>query len=337
MGKVHDPAARLRRLLSLIPYVLKHQGATIDELCEVFEVSRSQLIGDLNLIFLCGQPDYTPADLIDVVMDEDRVYIGMADYFARPLRFTPSELRGLYLACRALVELSGAAASSSLYSAMEKIGRSLGLEEVGAQDVEKSLEFASLSPEKGTLAELARACERRLWVQMEYYSYGRDEITRRRVAPLSLEFGAGHWYLRAWDERSGESRVFRVDRIKELEVSAEEFEPPGDEEPGTPAPDVREAGEITVRLRFAPSLAGWAREQPIFSSLREDGEGLECTLRTDRLSWLGRELLRYGTRVEVLEPEELKDELRRRVTATLSLYRAGKAASRRRSWRSSGK
>lgn len=331
---MHDPEARLRRLLSLIPYVLKHQGATIDELCEVFEVSRGELIGDLNLIFLCGQPDYTPADLIDVVMDEDRVYIGMADYFARPLRFTPSELRGLYLACRALAELSGAAASSSLYSAMEKIGRALGLEVEGAPDVERSLEFGSPSTEKEKLAELVRACEGRLWVEMEYYSYGRDEITRRRVGPLSLEFGAGHWYLRAWDEKSGESRVFRVDRIKELEVTSEEFEPRGEEEAGAAAAEVRDAGEIEVRLRFAPSLAAWAREQPIFSSLQEDGEGLECTLRTDRLSWLGRELLRYGTRVEVLEPEELKEELRRRVKATLSVYKG--EGPRRRRRRSSG-
>lgn len=313
-------AARLRRLLSLIPYVLKHQGATFDELCEVFGVSRAQLVDDLNLIFLCGQPDYSPADLIDVVIDEDRVYIGMADYFARPLRFTPAELSGLYLACSALARLAGAPASPGLSSVMEKIRGALGMEELSPEEVEQSLELASHAAEGEILSSLARACEERLVVDMEYYSYGRDELTRRRVNPLSLEFGMGHWYLRAWDEPSGEARVFRVDRIKELTFSGERFRPPEkEEESGEPYGAVEEGG-ITVRLRFAPALAGWAREQPIFSEVEEEGPFLVCSLKTDKLSWLERELLSWGPGVEVLEPRELREGLRRRVERILSLY-----------------
>ncbi len=312
-------AARLRRLLSLIPYVLKHQGATFDELCEVFEVSRSQLVDDLNLIFLCGQPDYSPADLIDVFIDEDRVFIGMADYFARPLRFTPAELSGLYLACSALARLAGAPVSPGLSSVMEKIRDALGMGELPPDEVERSLELASHAAEGEILSELTRACEERLAVDMEYYSYGRDELTRRRVNPLSLEFGMGHWYLRAWDEPSGEVRVFRVDRVKELTVSGERFQPPDEEVFEGPYGAVG-GGEITVRLRFAPALAGWAREQPIFSSVEEEGAFLVCTLKTDKLSWLERELLSCGAGVEVLEPRELREGLRRRVERILSLY-----------------
>lgn len=312
-------AARLRRLLSLIPYVLKHQGATYDELCEVFGVSRKQLVDDLNLIFLCGQPDYSPADLIDVVMDEDRVYIGMADYFARPLRFTPSELSGLYLACSALARLVGAPASPGLSSVMEKIRGALGMGELAPEEVEQSLELASHAAEGEILSGLARACEERLVVDMEYYSYGRDELTRRRVNPLSLEFGMGHWYLCAWDEPSGEVRVFRVDRIKELTVTGETFQPPEKEVYAGPYGTVEE-GDITVRLRFAPELAGWAREQPIFSEVEEEGPCLVCSLKTDKLSWLERELLSWGAGVEVLEPRELRDGIRRRVEKILSLY-----------------
>ncbi|MBC7247373.1 MAG: WYL domain-containing protein [Actinobacteria bacterium] len=313
-------AARLRRLLSLIPYVLKHQGATFDELCEVFGVSRAQLVDDLNLIFLCGQPDYSPADLIDVVIDGDRVYIGMADYFSRPLRFTPAELSGLYLACSALARLAGAPASPGLSSVMEKIRVALGMEELSPEEVEQSLELASHAAEGEILSSLARACEESLVVDMEYYSYGRDELTRRRVSPLSLEFGMGHWYLRAWDEPSGEARVFRVDRIKELTFSGETFRPPEkEEESGGPYGAVKEGG-ITVRLRFAPALAGWAREQPIFDGVEEEGPFLVCSLKTDKLSWLERELLSWGPGVEVLEPRELREGLRRRVERILSLY-----------------
>lgn len=319
------PEARLRRMLALVPYVLKHQGATFRELCEVFGVTREQLIRDLELIFMCGQPDYTPADLIEVSMDGDRVYIGMADYFARPVRFTPSELAGLYLACGALARLAGPSASSALHSAMRRIQRAMGMEGLSPEEVERSLEVASPDAGEDVIPALMEACEERRVVDMEYYSYGRDELTRRRVHPYSMEFVMGHWYLHAWDGLSGEMRVFRVDRIKELRVTGERFKA----EKGTGRKEsfaLPGKGDITVRLRFSPYLAPWAREQALFSEFQEEGDFLVCTLRTDSLSWLERELLRWGTEAEVLHPPELRERVRERVKGILSRY-AG--ASRR--------
>jgi proteasome accessory factor C len=312
---------RITRLLSLIPYVLKHQGASLGELSEVFEVPQGQLLKDLNLIFMCGQPDYTPADLIEVDIDDDRVVIRMADYFARPLRFTPAELSGLYLACSALARLSGSPASSALTSAMEKIEGALGVTQFAPGDIEESVEIHSLAPEREVLTGLSRASEERRVVEMDYYTYGRDDLTHRRIHPLSLEFGMGHWYLRAWDDRSREVRVFRVDRIKELEITHEVFEPQPGEEDASGGSGITVSGDIEVRLRFSPALARWAREQPIFTEMREVGGYLECTIRTDALSWLERELLRYGTEVEVLAPAELKERLRDRAERILTIYK----------------
>ena len=317
-----DVEERLNRLLSLIPYVLKNQGVSLKELSEVFEVPREKLVRDLHLIFLCGQPDYTPADLIEVDIEEDRGYISMADYFARPLRFTPPELSGLYLACSALVKLSGQPASVELGSAMEKIGRTLGLAAVSGDEIEESMQIKPAVTEQNVLGQLSSALEERKTVEIEYYTYGRDELNRRRVNPLSLEFGLGHWYLRAFDGRSNEMRVFRVDRIKDLQMTSETFEPragkePEIAEPFSPSP----SGDIEVRLRFSPALAAWAEEQPIFSDAKREDAYLICTLRTDALAWLERELLKYGTEVEVLSPPELVEALRQTVQGLLKIYK----------------
>ena len=318
-----DPEGRIQRLLSIIPYVLKNQGVSLAELSEVFGVSQAQLMSDLDLIFMCGQPDYTPADLIDVAIDGDSVFIRMADYFARPMRFTTAELSGLYLACQAVVRLSGPPASSALSSVMDKIAGALKEGAVSQDLIEGSVEFHPLTREHEVMAGLAQASGQRRVVEMEYYTYGRDDITRRRVHPLSLEFGMGHWYLRAWDDRSREVRVFRVDRIKDLAITAEGFEPlpeeEGDESPPGPY-GVTGFGEIEVRLRFSSALARWAKEQPIFSQAKEEKGRLVCTLHTDNLSWLERELLKYGTEVEILSPPELKERLRARTKSLLSVY-----------------
>ncbi|MFW6113446.1 MAG: helix-turn-helix transcriptional regulator [Actinomycetota bacterium] len=316
-------AARVRRLLSLIPYVLKHQGVALEELSDVFGIPQEQLLKDLHLIFLCGQPDYTPADLIEVNMDEDRVYIHMADYFSRPLRFTPAELSGLYMACSALDKLSGLPSSPALLSAMKKIEGVLDISPVSQDRIEESVEFHSLSPERDVLAELTSAAERHRVVEIEYYTYGRDELTRRRINPLSLEFGMGHWYLRAWDDKRGEVRIFRVDRIRNLKTMQKSFEPLPEEEKGGSSPCGESKGDIEVRLRFSPSLAGWAREQRLFSKVEENGDYLICTLYTDNLSWLERELLRHGPEVVILSPPELKERLKARARSLLSVYEDG--------------
>jgi proteasome accessory factor C len=38
---------RLERILAVLPWVLQHQGSTVDELCSRFGLSRKELIGDL--------------------------------------------------------------------------------------------------------------------------------------------------------------------------------------------------------------------------------------------------------------------------------------------------
>lgn len=318
-----EPEGKIQRLLAIIPYVLKNQGVSLDELSEVFGVSQAQIISDLDLIFMCGQPDYTPADLIEVDIDGDRVYIRMADYFARPLRFTSAELAGLYLACEAVRKLSGQPASSALTSAMDKIAGVLEEGSVPRDLIRDSVEFHPPTPWLELVGDLSRACEQRRVVEMEYYTYGRDEITRRQVHPLSLEFGMGNWYLRAWDERSREMRVFRVDRIKDMKVTPDEFEPPPEEEAEEESQGAYGAaagGDIEVRLRFSPALARWAEEQPIFSRTEMARGRLVCTVYTDNLSWLERELLKYGTGVEIISPPELKERLRARLRGLLSIY-----------------
>src|SRR5262245_32359690 len=77
-------ATRLRRILAVVPYVIRHPGVRLRDLCALFDLQENDLAQDLNLLFLAGVPPYGPGDLIDVEIDEDGgVWIGMAEYFAR--------------------------------------------------------------------------------------------------------------------------------------------------------------------------------------------------------------------------------------------------------------
>src|SRR4030081_3258285 len=93
---------RFRRLLTMVPYMVRHPGVSVSDVRKRFGITRSQLVADLNLLFVCGLPGYGPGDLIEAFVDGSRVWIRLADYFSRPLRLTAAEGLLLYSGARAL-------------------------------------------------------------------------------------------------------------------------------------------------------------------------------------------------------------------------------------------
>ena len=66
-----DALMRTKRSLDLIPFILEHQGITMEELAKKFNVSKDVLFEDLNMLFCCGLPGYTPLELIDMSFDDE--------------------------------------------------------------------------------------------------------------------------------------------------------------------------------------------------------------------------------------------------------------------------
>ena len=85
-------AIRALRAMDLIPYILENPGISISNLSEKFSVSEKQIESDLQLIFLCGLPGYTPYELIDIVFEDGTVTIVDPQVLSRPRRFSKTEL-----------------------------------------------------------------------------------------------------------------------------------------------------------------------------------------------------------------------------------------------------
>src|SRR5438093_6828820 len=144
-------AERLRRLLVVVPYVMQHPGAELAEISRLFGVGERELLEDLNLLFMSGLPPYGPGDLIDVQVEEGRVWIDMADYFSRPVRLSRSEALALYLKGKALLGAPGLEEAPALASALAKIEGGLGPE---------TLAHLAGRVEVGTGGQAARALAR---------------------------------------------------------------------------------------------------------------------------------------------------------------------------------
>ena len=292
---------RLRRMLAIVPWVASQtDGATIDEICARFDLDREQLQDCLDTAFMVGLHPYTPDALIDVILDGDRVRLRLPDFFTRPLRLTAEQALALLAAGRSLVNVPGADHDGPLARGLEKLSATMGDGTGALVDVELGEGAGSVLPRlQAAVAEHRR-------VALDYYSYGRDELTHREVDPWRVHAEQGRWYLEGWCHLSDDVRVFRVDRIAEAALLDATFAPPSDPRPVEvfrPGPD-----DPRVTLDLAPEARWVAEQYPVEEVTERGARGLRVTLAVVARPWLERLLVRLGPDAELVDaPPDLAD------------------------------
>ncbi len=289
---------RMIRLLAVIPWVVQRQGAPLDEIVARFDYPRSQLVEDLTgVVFFVGVHPFTPDSMIEVDISDDEVQIQYADWFSRPLRLTAAEGARLLTAGHSLIGGDFATdgeddeAASPLLRALAKLGMALG--EAADQAVEVRLGNAPTE----TLPPLRSALSRGEQIDVEYYTYGRDELTRRIVEPLRIFSDNGNWYLQAWCHRAGDERIFRVDRIRSVRLTGVPVEHRASDSGGSFTPH---GDDPRVRLRLEPDAA-WVAEQYPTESVETDSQGrLVVSMAVSTAGWLERLMLRLGPEGEIV-------------------------------------
>lgn len=301
------PAAdRLRRVLALVPHIAERGEASIAELAETFGVPEDVIEADLEVLPFCGLPPYTPDRLIDVAVIDGHVSVRFAEYFERPLRLTPAEGFALLAAGRALLEVPGSDEEGPLAAALAKLEAALGAHQVVDVDIDRH-------PFVERLRAAAEEGER---IEIDYYSFHRDALTRRQVDPYSVASLRGHWYLAARCHEAGDDRLFRIDRIHAVRETGERFDAPAGA--GAPADTFSPRADAVRVTLDLPASARWVTESYPVESVEERRGRLRVVLATSGRAVVERILLQVGPRAKVKAPDDWKDtgaEAARRVLA----------------------
>lgn len=231
------------------------------------------------------------------------------------------ELLALLLAEEVSRQYLGTPLEAPLREAVEKLSRYLP-EDVRVElgHVADSFQFAGgggVEVPFRLLTDLRRAVRERRVIWMLYYTASRDETGEREVEPHFLRNVRGDWMLVAWDRGRQDAREFMLSRIQEYTVRDGRFHPRPELSPDRYTRDVflteHGSGEpYGVALRFDAYQARWIRERTWHPSQqveeRPDG-GLVLRLTVSGQGDLLRWILGYGSHVEVLEPEWLRERV----------------------------
>lgn len=283
---------RMQRLLAIVPWIAANHGPRLDDVCARFDLTRDELLRDLDIASFVGLPPYTPDELVELVYDDDRVWVHYPRVFSRPLRLTPEEGLALVAAGNAALALPGADDHGPLATGLAKVADVLHVDPANLD-----VDLGDAPPE--AFATLTQAIAERHSVELDYYSFGRNQTSRRVVEPWRVWSDQGNWYLSGHCRTAGGERLFRLDRMNTVRVLDERFEPP----PERSGADLFTAGPDTPRvtLDLTPA-ARWVVENYPADSVAERPDGsIRVVLAVTAPPWLERLLLTLGDDATVVE------------------------------------
>ena len=257
---------------------------------------------------------------MDAYFDDEPGYRIRADELALPdISLTADEAAVIGLATRVWEHARLAEATTEAVRKLTAVGVPV---DVSALDIAQP----RLSAEEPSFDVFWEAVQERTPVEFDYRRSGEIRTRTRHLQPWGVVRYSGRWYVVGLDTDRGEERVFRLSRVQ---GAARKSGRPGSYEvpPGT---DVR---ATTVRLappRRTTRVVLLVREGAGLA-LRRDAESVESgvagpddatgwdRLVVSRSSDAADEILGYAEDVYVEEPEQLRDEVVRRLRAVVEV------------------
>lgn len=305
---VDNAANRALRTMDLIPYILENPGVSITKLAKQFSVTEKQIESDLQLVFMCGLPGYTPYELIDLIFEDGIVSIIDPQVLDKPRRFTKSELVVIALGLQLLGELSSS--DSTRLSKIKLLSNKIT--QLGSSN---SVVFAPSSSKSPFVEVISKAITNKKSLTMQYQSLVKDEVSIRTVFPHNLYFMNGNLYLSAMDLTAKADRVFKVELIRACEVGNDVSSEIVNENNST----------IEVILDVQKTYKNFIeRNSSIITAVEEQKNCFRVHLKLSNLEWLKRSILSNSPGITVISPSLLAQEVSALATSLLASYQGVK-------------
>lgn len=314
--KSYSQAARLQDMVRT--FMARRAGVTIEELVEIYDITRRTVYRDFDALAESGYPLYS-------VETGGRKLWRFHDRFTEvaPVTLSTSELIALYVTRTQIGYLEGTPLAEDMDRVFGKLEKTLSPKHrdqlalfakkfYTVPDAPKSYD-----EHLDLLWDVMDGLIRQLRCKMRYRSPRKKSPTTRLIEPLTLLTHKQGLYLLAREAGADKVLTFAIDRIVSFEPTKETFEYPKKYGPekqvegafGIVAGDE----EVRVRIRFAADIAHLIAERTFHPGQKitrhKDGS---LTLEM-KLTALGAELngfvLSYGSKAEVIEPAELREQI----------------------------
>jgi len=243
---------------------------------------------------------------------------------------SPEELQALLTARQVLGNVQPGLLEGELASLQGRISSLLKKKGVETEEGESRIHIQAVAgrPVPGHLfQDVLGALIKRQRLHIQYHGRRRDETSEREISPQRLTQYRNSWYLDAWCHAAVGLRSFALERIREqalLDTPAKEVPPAElsahfDHSYGIFSGPAKHRAE----LRFSAEMSRWVADEQWHPDQQGslDSEGawtLKLPFSDPRE--LVMDILRYGSEVEVLAPEFLREAVAEAARETAGIY-----------------
>ena len=300
---------RIDRLIGILTILLQKEQVTAPELAEQFEVSRRTINRDIEELCKAGIPIVT-------IQGQGGGIAIMDGFKMDRTLFTNKEMQDILAGLRSLDSVNG---TNRYVQLMEKLSAGSSDFMRGNQSVLIDLSSWYKNALASKIEVIRNAIDQKL--ELDFYYYSPKGESPRQIEPYYLIFQWSDWYVWGWCKKREDFRLFKLNRMEEINANGYNYE--GRE---CPLPDLRDVkvfpGGIEIKALFQPECKWKLVEEygPWCYVEQEDGRLLFQSNYANK-DYLFEWLFSFRDRVEVIEPEEIRQEMKLLIENMRKIYR----------------
>lgn len=308
---------KLDRLLSIVIMLLNRERMQAKDLADYFNVSTRTIYRDIDAINSAGIPIVTHQG--------NKGGLGIIDSYKIDRHVLT--LQDMVSMLSVLKGMNTAFKDRHLQDAIEKIDAIVPDDKQNYvrnhvdQIVIDMMPWGSSGGQKERLASLQRAIANTRLVKLSYRD-GDGAESVRTVEPMTMIFKATTWYLFAYCELRNDFRLFRLTRIKQLEMLSQtytrrvaDYKQYDSRLPGT-------LKMIQLVIKFSKQIRQNAEDYFDESLLKYEENGdVVATFELPENAWIVSYLLSLGEQAEVISPPQMRLLLKEKAEKIATLYK----------------
>jgi len=294
---------RYNFMLALTGYLINNRQQRLTDLANHFQVTEKEVRSAVVTISLSGVGMYRPDELF--FLDYDLLEEGIVDLSFAPTleavpRLSTRQVAAIASGLSYLLNLVDTKDQQQIKQLLEILGR-------GAFSSNELPFMVQPTRGDGDLALVRQAVAETRAIKCSYINAA-GEVTNREIEPQLLESREANWFLKGFCRSNQETRVFRLDRMREIELLDFFYER---ELPSTETDQIYSVRKSDLEVLFEvdpEAFAFVADYRPEFEI--SGNKSVQVKIPIGQLETLGRIVARYSGKVRVLAPAAARVSVR---------------------------
>jgi len=298
---------QINRLFEIVYLLMNKKQATANELAIHFEVSKRTILRDIDTLTTAGIPIYTAQGKGGGIFIQDSFLLNKAFV-------SEDEQKQILFSLQSM-------SATGLIETEKILGRLRSLFDNPTKEwIEVDFSrWGHSATDNAKFDMLKKAIIGEVAVSFDYLSsFG--ESKGREVHPLKLSFKSKSCYLQSFCLLDNDYRVFKFNRISNMVIIGTPFNSNDYKIPTIKSLDESPEPEfINIRIFISQNAKYRIYDEFAESDIYVNKDG-SLTLRTALGGWIYDYILSYGTAIEILEPQHIREELLVRIEKIKNKY-----------------